>query len=73
MSNDFFSRLMQMGLKVRNRNAPVLRKKIVIDSFIIAYNSLYILRFDFLTSVLVLYDCFKVPMKISFGLEFLGE
>ena len=61
-----------MGRKARLSTAPQLRKQIKYYSFIISYNSLNILRFDFLTTVLVLYDCFKVPMRISYGVDFLG-
>ena len=31
------------------------------------------LRFDFLTCILVLFDCIMIPMKISFGLDFVGK
>lgn len=37
-----------------------------------SYYSVNRLRFDFLTSVLVLFDCFMVPFKNSFGVEHLN-
>lgn len=40
--------------------------------FTLSYYSVNRIRFDFLTCVLVLFDCFLVPMKNSFGLDFVG-
>ena len=41
--------------------------------FIIDSHNINVLRFDFLTCILVLFDCFIVPMKSSFGLEFIEQ
>ena len=41
--------------------------------FIISYYSVNQLRFDFLTCILVLFDCIMVPIKNSIGLEMLGD
>ena len=40
---------------------------------VLSYYSINRLRFDFLTSVLVLYDCFMVPFKNSFGVNHLNK
>ena len=41
--------------------------------FIISCHNVNLYRFDFLTCVLVLFDCIIVPMKNSFGLDFLSQ
>lgn len=43
------------------------------DWFIISYYSTNIRRFDFITCILVLYDCFMIPFKNSFGLDFISD
>ena len=41
--------------------------------FYIHSNSINILRFDFLTCILVLFDCFFIPFKITFDLDEFGD
>ena len=36
-------------------------------------NNKYLIKFDFLTCVLVFYDCFMVPFKNTYGDHFFSE
>ena len=54
-------------------NAEMVQRKYDFSCFIISKENVHALRFDFLTCVLVLFDCFLVPMKSSFGLDFMGQ
>ena len=41
--------------------------------YIISYHSINMLRFNFLTCMLILYECIMTPLQISFGLQFLDS
>ena len=43
------------------------------SEWILHPNNKYLIRFDFVTCVLVFYDCFMVPFKNTFGSEFFSE
>jgi len=72
LTEDFYNQLVKMNQsKVDRRSTQLPIKKQVEHPFIISYYSVNRLRFDFLTCMLVVFDCFLVPIKNSFGLDYL--
>ena len=50
-----------------------LHEDVYHNDWIISYYSMNSLRFEFLTCILVFYDCFMVPFKYTFGGNFFDE